>query len=69
VDKRSSAEGEGLPLAKRDERLARPIQLSDTLAANTSVEKNVVRAYRLAHARRKVFELKDDHPAECAKDG
>jgi transposase len=53
-------------LAKRDERLARPIQMSDALAANTSVEKNVVRAYCLAHARRKVFELKDDYPAECA---
>lgn len=53
-------------LAKRDERLARPIQMSDALAANTSVEKNVIRAYCLAHARRKVFELKDDYPAECA---
>jgi transposase len=52
-------------LAKRDERLARPIQMSDALAANTSVEKNVIRAYCLAHARRKVFELKDDYPAEC----
>jgi transposase len=53
-------------LAKRDERLTRPIQMSDALAANTSVEKNVIRAYCLAHARRKVFELKDDYPAECA---
>ncbi len=53
-------------LAKRDERLARPIQMSDALAANTSVEKNVIRAYCLAHARRKVFELKEDYPAECA---
>jgi len=25
----------------------------------------VIRAYCLAHARRKVFELKDDYPAEC----
>src|SRR5215510_1626348 len=53
-------------LEKRDERLARPIQMSDALAANTSVEKNVIRAYCLAHARRKVFELKEDYPVECA---
>jgi transposase len=53
-------------LEKREEGLARPIQMSDALAANTSVEKNVIRAYCLAHARRKVFELKDDYPAECA---
>jgi transposase len=53
-------------LTKREEGLARPIQMSDALAANTSVEKNVIRAYCLAHARRKVFELKDDYPAECA---
>ena len=39
---------------------------SDALAANTSVEKNVVRAYCLAHARRKVFELREDYPAESA---
>src|SRR5262245_43992165 len=50
---------------KREEGLARPIQMSDALAANTSVEKNVISAYCLAHARRKVFELKDDYPAEC----
>jgi hypothetical protein len=53
-------------LGKRDKGLEPPIQMSDALAANTSVEKNVVRAYCLAHARRKVFELKDDYPAECA---
>ena len=40
--------------------------MSDALAANTSVEKNVIRAYCLAHARMKVFELKEDYPAECA---
>jgi len=45
---------------------ARPIQMSDALAANTSVEKEVIRAYCLTHARRKVFELKEDYPAECA---
>ena len=45
---------------------AQPIQMSDALAANTSVEKNVIRAFCLAHARRKVFELKEDYPAECA---
>ncbi len=53
-------------LAKREKGLARPIQMCDALAANTSVEKNVIRAYCLAHARRKIFELKDDYPAECA---
>jgi transposase len=52
-------------LTKREEGLARPIQMSDALAANTSVEKNVIRAYCLAHARRKVFELREDYPAEC----
>ncbi|HEY6400828.1 MAG TPA: transposase [Blastocatellia bacterium] len=39
-------------LTKREKGLARPIQMSDALAANTSVEKNVVRAYCLAHARK-----------------
>jgi transposase len=53
-------------LAKREKGLAPPIQMSDALAANTSVEKNVIRAYCLAHARRKVFELKEDYPVECA---
>src|SRR5262249_12959794 len=53
-------------LAKREKGLTPPIQMSDALAANTSVEKNVVRAYCLAHARRKVFELKEDYPAQCA---
>ncbi len=40
--------------------------MSDALAANTSVEKGVIRSCCLAHARRKVFELKDDYPADCA---
>jgi hypothetical protein len=53
-------------LGKRDKGLEPPIQMSDALAANTSVEKNVLRAYCLAHARRKAFELKDDYPVECA---
>jgi len=53
-------------LTKREKGLAPPIQMSDALAANTSVEKNVIRAYCLAHARRKVFELKEDYPVECA---
>jgi transposase len=53
-------------IGKRDEGLGWPFQMSDALAANTSVEKNVIRAYCLAHARRKVFELKEDYPAECA---
>jgi len=53
-------------LTKREKGLAPPIQMSDAPAANTSVEKNVISAYCLAHARRKVFELKEDYPAECA---
>jgi transposase len=53
-------------LTKREKGLAPPIQVSDALAANTSVEKNVISAYCLAHARRKVFELKEDYPAKCA---
>jgi hypothetical protein len=53
-------------LTKREKGLSPPIQMSDALAANTSVEKNVISAYCLAHARRKVFELKDDYPDECA---
>jgi len=53
-------------LTKREKGLGPPIQMSDALAANTSVEKNVISAYCLAHARRKVFELKEDYPAECA---
>jgi hypothetical protein len=53
-------------LVKRNHELARPVQMSDALAANTSVEKNVIRAYCLAHARRKVFELREDYPAACA---
>src|SRR5262245_51988574 len=36
-------------LTKREKGLAPPIQMSDALAANTSVEKNVIRAYCLAH--------------------
>jgi transposase len=53
-------------LAKREKGLTLPIQMSDALAANTSVEKNVISAYCLAHARRKVFELREDYPTECA---
>jgi transposase len=53
-------------LGKREKGLTPPIQMSDALAANTSVEKNVISAYCLAHARRKIFELKEDYPAECA---
>src|SRR5215475_8187430 len=48
-------------LAKREKGLAPPIQMSEALAANTSVEKNVISAYCLAHARRKFFELKEDY--------
>jgi hypothetical protein len=37
-------------LTKREEGLARPIQMSGALAANTSVEESVIRSYCLAHA-------------------
>lgn len=53
-------------LKKRPDELERPIQMSDALAANTSGEKNVICAHCLAHARRKVFELKELYPAQCA---
>ena len=52
-------------LKLRADKLSRPIQMSDALAANTSVEKGVITAYCLVHARRTVFELKDLYPAEC----
>jgi transposase len=52
-------------LKLRAEGLSRPIQMSDALAANSSVEKEVVTSYCLVHARRTVFELKDIYPAEC----
>jgi hypothetical protein len=52
-------------LKKRADGLARPIQMSDALAANTSVEKDVISSYCLVHARRTVYELKDSYPAEC----
>jgi hypothetical protein len=51
-------------LKLRADGLSRPIQMSDALAANSSVEKGVITAYCLAHARRTVFELKDIYPAE-----
>jgi Transposase IS66 family len=51
-------------LAKREKRFTPPIQMSDALAPNKSVEKNVARVYCLAHARRKVFELIDDYPVD-----
>src|SRR5262249_46677234 len=53
-------------LTRRKVGLERPIQMSDALAVNTSVEKNVISAFCLAHARRKEFELRWDYPAECA---
>lgn len=52
-------------LKLRAEGLARPIQMSDALAANSSVKKEVITSYCLVHARRTVFELKDSYPAEC----
>jgi transposase len=52
-------------LKRRSQELGRPIQMSDALAANTSVEKEVTVGYCLVHARRKIFEIKDHYPAEC----
>jgi hypothetical protein len=52
-------------LKLRAEGLARPIQMSDALAANTSVAKGVIKSYCLVHARRTVFDLKESYPAEC----
>src|SRR5215813_9482530 len=46
-------------IVKRDEGLGRPIQMSGALAANTSVEKNVIPAYCLAHARNSADEITD----------
>ncbi len=53
-------------LTRRKHELGRPIQMSDALAANTSVEKEVIISFCLAHARRKVFELRENYPSECA---
>ncbi len=52
-------------LKLRADELARPIQMSDALAANSSVEKEVITSYCLAHARRTVFELRDIYRSEC----
>jgi transposase len=52
-------------LVKRKARLERPFQMSDALAANTSVEKKVISGYCLVHARRKVYDLREDYRAEC----
>jgi transposase len=53
-------------LKKRQAGLRRPFQMSDALAANTSVEKNVISCYCLTHARRKVYELREDYPCESS---
>lgn len=53
-------------LKKRNEGLEKPFQMSDALAANTSVEKEVRSGYCLVHARRKVYELREEYPTECA---
>jgi transposase len=52
-------------LKNRNAGLEKPFQMSDALAANTSVEKNVISGYCLTHARRKVYELIEDYPGEC----
>jgi len=53
-------------LKKRKAGRKRPFQMSDALAANTSVEKEVISGYCLIHARRKVYDLREDYPTECA---
>jgi hypothetical protein len=53
-------------LTKRQAGLERPFQMSDALAANTSVEKEVISGYCLIQARRKVYEMREDYPEECA---
>ena len=40
--------------------------MSDALAANTSVVEEVTSGYCLIHARRKVYELREDYPAQCS---
>jgi transposase len=52
-------------LKNRNAELEKPFQMSDALAANTSVEKNVISGYCLTHARRKVYELIENYPGEC----
>lgn len=52
-------------LRKRNAGLEKPFQMSDALSANTSVEKKVISGYCLTHARRKVYELREDYPTEC----
>lgn len=53
-------------IKKRSSGLEKPFQMSDALAANTSVEKEVISGYCLVHARRKAYELRDDYPQQCA---
>jgi hypothetical protein len=53
-------------LTKREAGLERPLQMSDALASNTSVEKEVISGYCLVHARRKLYELREDYPTPCA---
>jgi transposase len=53
-------------LKKRQAGLEKPFQMSDASASNTSVEKNVISGYCLTHARRKVYELREDYPPECS---
>jgi transposase len=52
-------------LKNRNDGLEKPLQMSDALPSNTSVEKNVISGYCLTHARRKVYELMEDYPGEC----
>jgi hypothetical protein len=53
-------------LKKRQAGIEKPFQMSDASTSNTSVEKNVISCYCLAHARRKVYELREDYPPECS---
>jgi transposase len=60
-----AGENLGELLKKRQAELGRPLQMSDALATNTSVAKNVRSGYCLIHARRKVFDLREEYPTEC----
>lgn len=64
--RRHSGENLDELLKKRDQRLGRPIQMSDALAANWSGEEETIEAKCMAHARRKFVEIEPTFPEECA---
>jgi transposase len=52
-------------LSKRPKELPKPMLMCDALSRNTPKDISVILGRCLAHARRKFFEIKDDHPDEC----